>query len=403
MRIADRGCVLGLVLAAIGLSSVAYGQTYTGVQSCGGSECHTKNGEIEWLTKKPGGQEHRGALGKIRQAKENSDKYAKAVKLASFEDPKGMCVKCHATYVEVAKTLEGVGCEGCHGPASGYREFHSQNPKDQAGSVKRGLRDLNKKPTTWIKTCKGCHVLDGNSAYDALLDAGHKDGKRWRVEDKFDKVAVHWKNVTYTAAVIKDADAGKAPTNIATPPGGATSGGGSGTAEPPKTETKAIDKPADPVKSVETKSGEAKGGREAKKPVEPTSIEPKKTASKEPTGPTAIKTEVVTTPVSNRSEPVIGPGAFSPLTLPLPAPVSATGFLAALQDRAVGLLESLLRSNTVPPTPLKVPAIAPRVTGPDAELLQLQAEALALAVEALNLRTKNGSSAGVPTTTAPKK
>src|SRR4051794_33047447 len=82
-----------------------------GYSSCGGSECHTKSGEIEWLTSQPGGKEHRASLGRLRGARDVSTKYAKAVGLTNFEDPAGICVKCHGTFVVRAKTLEGVGCE----------------------------------------------------------------------------------------------------------------------------------------------------------------------------------------------------------------------------------------------------------------------------------------------------
>jgi hypothetical protein len=60
--------------------------------------------------------------------------------------------------------------------------------------------------------------------------------------------------------------------------------------------------------------------------------------------------------------------------------------LAALQDKVAGLLESMLRRNAVPATPLKPLGPPPALTGPDAELLRLQYETLQLAIDALNLR-----------------
>ncbi len=191
--------------------------TFTGYQSCAGQECHTKSGEIEWLNSKPGGQEHRASLGKMRTARDNSEKYAKAVGLENFLDQKGMCVKCHATYVAKALTFEGVGCEGCHGPASGYREFHSKSPKERAGSVQRGMRDIQMKPVTWVKTCRDCHVLDGKTEYDALIEAGHKDNRRWNVSTKFAGVSTHWLKVKYAVAEIDAASKGTpvTPTVIA--------------------------------------------------------------------------------------------------------------------------------------------------------------------------------------------
>ena len=134
--------------------------------------------------------------------RDNSEKYAKAVGSRTSQDPKGMCVKCHATYVAKALTLEGVGCEGCHGPASGYREFHSKSPKDTPALSSGAMRDIQMKPVAWVKTCRDCHVLDGKSEYDALIEAGHKDNRRWNVSDKFAGVSTHWQKVKYVVAEI---------------------------------------------------------------------------------------------------------------------------------------------------------------------------------------------------------
>ena len=90
---------------------------------------------MDWLTSKPGGQEHQAPWKNPPGPADNSEKYAKAVKLANFEDPKGMCVKCHGTFVAKAQTLEGVGCEACHGHAGGYREFQTRRTTTPARSV----------------------------------------------------------------------------------------------------------------------------------------------------------------------------------------------------------------------------------------------------------------------------
>ena len=386
MGAAYRTRMLPLAFAATwAICPVASAQTYTGFQSCGGSECHTKNGEIEWLTKKPGGQEHRNSLGNMRSARQNSDKYAKAVGLSSFEDPKGMCVKCHATYIEKAKILEGVGCESCHGPASGYREFHSQNSKDYAGSVKRGMRDIKQKPVTWVRTCKDCHVLAGNPAYDALLDAGHKPGDRWRIAQKFEPVAAHWKNVTYTTASIADADRGKAVEVLTKLQKD----------EKPLITEKPDESPEIRTR-VETKSVETKVDDRVKTPIrekprdtkraEPSKSDPMVATAADPVGGRIATTSAASTGASTI------PAGASPLSLTPPPPINAAGLLAALHDRVAGLLESLLRTNAVLPRPLAVPTGPSRVQGADAELLRLQMEALALAVEALNLRANSRKS-----------
>jgi hypothetical protein len=72
----------------------------------------------------------------------------------------------------------------------------------------------------------------------------------------------------------------------------------------------------------------------------------------------------------------------------MPPATSAAALAAVLYDRVAQLLESLLRSNAVPAAPLQPIRQTLQPAGPDAELLRLQSEALALAVEALNLRAR---------------
>lgn len=341
---------LALLPAAIwNVSPTTYAQAPTtlGNGTCGGSECHA-NVELTWLTSKPGGQEHYASFRKLKQARDNSEKYTKAVGLAKFDDPAGMCVKCHATYLVKAQTFDGVGCESCHGAASGYRDFHSKNSKDRAGSINRGMRDLLRKPNNWIGVCQDCHVL--GTKYEALIDAGHKDGARWKVSQKYVSIQAHWKETTtYTVAQIAEAAAGKPVVGpVVTPPPPV------GPAANP--ETMGAPKPPLPEKPRIT----ALGGREVA-PAPITAVPP----PDPPPGPT-----------------------LPPLSLtPSPA-ASAAGMLAALQDGVAVLLASMLRADSVFPASGKPLAPFPQVAGPDGDLLRLQYEALALAVEALNLRAR---------------
>jgi hypothetical protein len=374
---------LALVVAGVPESSsrvqAQSGAASLGSSTCTSSECHGKSGEAEWFTSKPGGQEHRAAFLRLTKSADVSMKYAKEVGLADYKDPAGMCVKCHGTYVARSKTYEGVGCEGCHGPSSGYREYHSQKTTDYAGSVQRGLRDLKGKPTKWTGVCRDCHVLDKNPAYEKLLEAGHKDGARWNVSAKFVGVQTHWKKVSYTAAVIKDAAAGKnvvvAVAPSAPPPV---------TAAPPAAPPlAAVTPPAGPSPSPGT-SPPGTAPVTAKPPA-PGAVTPPSKPVPVPPNPAPVTT-VAPPPAASAPLPVAD--AVSPLSLAPPPPVTATGLLAAFQDRVEGLLESLLRRNIVPAVPLKRLAPAPALSGPDAELLRLQYEALGLAIEALNLRVK---------------
>jgi len=397
------GWTLALVLGACCIgASPARAQTNTGYQSCGGQECHTKSGEIEWLTDKPGGKEHKASLLKMRQARENSEKYAKAVNLDNFENQTGMCVKCHATYVDKGKTLEGVGCEACHGPASGYRQFHSQTPKDYAGAVQQGMRNLQAKPATWVKECRDCHVLDGKPEYEALIEAGHKDNARWNVVKKYQGVSAHWKKVMHIPAVIEAALKGINPPRAAVATATSTAPGPAAPAPasaPPAAPGPAPSAPTPPPTTVPAAT--APPSRVAASGAGPSPKPPMGTASgsnaKVPatlsnsrvSAPTVVPPPAplptVATPAPSTLPVAVDP---SPLALTLPPAVTATGLMAALQDRLAGLLESLLRKNVVPAVPLQPVDLTPQITGPDADFLRLQSEALALAIEALNLRAR---------------
>lgn len=84
-------------------------------------------------------------------------KHAKAMeslKGAEKEDPK--CLKCHSTAGSVDEVLiatlkvdEGVSCESCHGPGSGYKAKSVMESREK--SLAKGLII----PTE--ETCKQCH------------------------------------------------------------------------------------------------------------------------------------------------------------------------------------------------------------------------------------------------------
>jgi hypothetical protein len=87
--------------------------------------------------------------------------YAKA---NGIVDPskEAKCLKCHSTAASVDASLleasitkeEGVSCESCHGPGSGYKTMSVM--KDKANAVKDGLIVPDQ------KTCERCHTAEGN-------------------------------------------------------------------------------------------------------------------------------------------------------------------------------------------------------------------------------------------------
>ena len=356
---------------------------YLGSGSCGGAECHTKRELTWWSREEKGGKEHKNSLAIFERAADKSKRYAETVKLADFMDPKGMCMQCHGTPQLIGGEREGVGCEGCHNPATKYKPFHANNskPEHYRQSVSMGMADLKGNTKAWVKVCTDCHVLDGKPQYDALTGDGHPDGRRWNVGAKYAGVSKHWKPETaalYTAekviarASIDRGGGGPAPVGPEKPPP-------VGPEKPP---------PVGPEKPPPV-------GPEKPPPVGPAKPPPVGPVKPPPAGPVKPATvgPVVPPPVAPAVPAPVDPdprprGNVSPLSLPAPPPTTASEILAALQSRVAGYLTRLLRDGVTPAQPLNPLPAPARIASPDAELLQLQAEALALAVEALNLRVK---------------
>ncbi len=84
-------------------------------------------------------------------------KHAKAYEsLKGDEQNDPACLKCHSTYygddemlMTTIKPEEGVSCESCHGPGSGYKS--NTIMKDREKSIEKGLIIPDE------KLCKKCH------------------------------------------------------------------------------------------------------------------------------------------------------------------------------------------------------------------------------------------------------
>ena len=136
--------------------------------------CHDHENEKVWSEKKDGPppNNHLNALRQLETPK--SETYAKAVGLADPYDAKGSCATCHGTTLKGA-VVDGVTCESCHGPASGYVDIHQQKGAYRQ-SVAAGLADTQKNPDAWAPLCVKCHVMKDAK----LIQAGHPLRRRFR-------------------------------------------------------------------------------------------------------------------------------------------------------------------------------------------------------------------------------
>jgi hypothetical protein len=90
------------------------------------------------------------------------------------------CLACHALDVPEAQraksyTPEGVSCEACHGPASGWLGPHTTRGWTHAQSVALGMYDT-KDAVGRTEKCASCHIGTADKSVDhEMIAAGHPD------------------------------------------------------------------------------------------------------------------------------------------------------------------------------------------------------------------------------------
>jgi hypothetical protein len=405
--LSSRTVVIGALF--LGTASTARAQAVVGPSKC--TACHDHDRQTtKWQKEEPvqyKDKAHYNTRKQLDGAKAGT--YAKAIGLADPYDVKGSCVTCHATVFR-GDANAGVSCESCHGPASGYLEPH-QVKGSYAKAVSTGLRDLKGKPPAIAKACVACHLTTDKR----LIAAGHPSGAEFDVGAGLKKV-VHWATTYDFAAVSAAGKAamgpGAARAAAAPPPppaGGAPAAPGGappavkaggrapvGGAAAPAAPTAASAPwdwnapiralPEDYVPQSAEAAAPAAGGPAgtAAAPAGGTAAP----AAPRPARPAPVRVA----PAPSLAEdlpvaPAIVATDAAALAPPPPAaapagPRSATARVAEARGGAATVLARVLRGGAkVPALP---PASPPReFKGPDGELLRLQDEAIALALEAL--------------------
>ena len=426
------GLLVVTTLLLVALATPAIAQfTVLGPTKC--TSCKEDNGhedEDEWWQKLDG-PPPLGHINALKQMEvEDSVKYAAAVGLdETFDgvyDLEGSCVACHATVFK-GDARAGVSCENCHGPGSDYLESHQEEDSYQ-DSLARGMKDVIGNLENWARECMTCHVMDDQR----LIDAGHPSGDDFRLEGptesgdltKYGVVALHWENDYAAEQVAAAAEAVRAelvarrspPQLTAAPP-----------TEPPAPAAVVPDPAVAPA--IEAPAvAEVSAVADPPTPTAANLADPPATPSPAPDTPAAPPAPSAPTPTTNTAAipeaPDAVPDAPAPLPPPEPAepatplepppprilepppprivervvteevpvyiveqlpalPQSPAGIVAAVQGRAVALLNGLLRREGRTPVRVTPPEPSTEYRGADAELLRLQREVLTLAIEAL--------------------
>jgi hypothetical protein len=180
--------IFGITLAACALASAASAQTpapdgsHIGVQNCSGDNCHGRVGRIagvrvqqnEYLTWKTK-EKHSQAYAALKEPR--ALRIAKNLGLGDPQQAQ-LCLGCHSDNVPPERrgpqfdVANGVGCEVCHGGASGWLGTHMAGA-DHAANVAAGMYPVEK-PEARAEKCLNCHLGNTERAMTHRLNgAGH--------------------------------------------------------------------------------------------------------------------------------------------------------------------------------------------------------------------------------------
>ena len=182
------------VLLAALLPSVGFAQAraasegagkFTGPGSCASTACHgaitpqsindvLQNEYSTWIVKDKHAQSYKALTGMV------GERMAGILGLGKAENAP-RCLACHALNPRpelrsrTFDVTEGVSCESCHGPASGWLGPHTERNWTHAQSVAAGMVDT-RDVATRAEKCLDCH-LGGEDKYvdHEMIAAGHPD------------------------------------------------------------------------------------------------------------------------------------------------------------------------------------------------------------------------------------
>jgi hypothetical protein len=175
---------------------------YVGVASCVNSGCHgstvplqaqriRQNEYYTWLNN----DRHAQAYNVLFN--EKSARIARNMKLRRKAYQEAVCLDCHSTNVPPSLVSgridleDGVQCEACHGPASGWRDEHTQAGWTHAQSVQRGMIDLRSVPTRGT-LCLSCHMGNRTKEVDHELIASGHPILAFELDNYSETMPAHW-------------------------------------------------------------------------------------------------------------------------------------------------------------------------------------------------------------------
>lgn len=200
-----RGIRLGaaILLAVLAAGAAVAAGRYEGVASCAGSTCHGRaegNGAVVRqdelrLWQEPSARSGAHSRAYAGLVSPRGERIAGTLGLGSAGSA-AACLGCHATPPgergERFQVTDGVGCESCHGAASGWIASHYAVGASHAGNLAGGMTALDD-PRARAGVCLDCHLgsaKPGQFVTHAMMAAGHP---RLSFEiDLFSSLQQHW-------------------------------------------------------------------------------------------------------------------------------------------------------------------------------------------------------------------
>jgi Cytochrome c554 and c-prime len=198
---------LGLCMCFLALPALLSAQTepskYIGPGSCAATSCHgsvkpiagsriLQNEYSTWIIQDKHSKAYQALTGDI------GERMARILKLGAKAEEAPKCLACHAlnpTAEQRGRAFEiseGVSCENCHGPASGWLGPHTTRTWAHEKSVALGMYDT-RDVIHRTEKCLECHLGTKNKFVDhEMIAAGHPD--LYFELDSFSAVMPrHWK------------------------------------------------------------------------------------------------------------------------------------------------------------------------------------------------------------------
>lgn len=176
---------------------------YIGPGSCAATSCHGSVKPIEgsrilqteystWILKDKHSRAYQALTGDV------GERMARILKLGAKAEESPKCLVCHALYTTPEQRgrnfeiSEGVSCENCHGPASGWLGPHTTTGWAHEKSVQLGMSET-RNVIHRTEKCLECHLGTKDKFVDhEMIAAGHPD--LYFELDSFSAVMPrHWK------------------------------------------------------------------------------------------------------------------------------------------------------------------------------------------------------------------